>query len=324
MSVERGMGQVAIEGNHPRFGDALAALDGGELETLTSLLVRYPALASARATSVEPPYDGYFHGATLLHHVAGNPVRGGLPANVVAIARALLEAGADPEAPCGGGPSQPGSGGGTTLGLVASGARAHMQGFTEALIDLLLEHGAALDAAGNGGLLWIALYHTVEHRGQREVARMLVDRGHPLDLCFAAGIGDGAAVASFLDDAGVPRADADRFYRHHRSGGNDAGPEQMLQDALLFAAVNGRVELVVRFLDQGVAPSVLRPWGPHMVTPLHGAAWAGWPEMVTLLLDRAADPTIVDPRYRTTPEGWAAHCGRAEAVAAFRAASANG
>ena len=68
---------------HPQFTAALAAVDRGDLATLCLLLARHPDLAHARAASDEPPYDGYFWRATLLHHVAGNPVRGELPGNAV-------------------------------------------------------------------------------------------------------------------------------------------------------------------------------------------------------------------------------------------------
>ena len=100
------------------FLEALNTFDAGDLEGLRTIIAGYPDLVSARSTSTDPPYDGYFHGATLLHHVAGNPIRGTLPDNVVAMAEVLLNAGADTEAGCGGGPTQPGTAGGTVLGLL--------------------------------------------------------------------------------------------------------------------------------------------------------------------------------------------------------------
>ena len=67
---------VAAFRPHPRFDEAVAALDAGDVERLRSLLAADPALVHAR-TNLEPPYH-YFTGATLLHHVAGNPDRGRL------------------------------------------------------------------------------------------------------------------------------------------------------------------------------------------------------------------------------------------------------
>lgn len=123
------------------------------------MLAANPDLVRARAETSEPPYNGYFHNAALLHHVAGNPIRGDLPANIVQITQTLLDAGADVGAECGGGPDQPDTGGGNTLGLVASGARAAEQGLSEGLIDTLIGAGADVNA-GNGGCLMTALYHT--------------------------------------------------------------------------------------------------------------------------------------------------------------------
>ena len=86
---------------HPQFDAALAAMDAGDAAELSRLVAAYPDLVRAR-TNLEPPYH-YFTGATLLHHVAGNPDRGQvgrntrppLPANSADIAQVLLDAGAD-------------------------------------------------------------------------------------------------------------------------------------------------------------------------------------------------------------------------------------
>ena len=299
-----------MQADHPRFADALVAMDGGDVAGLRDLLVAHPELVNARATSEEAPYDGYFHGATLLHHVAGNPVRRPLPANIVEVTRTLLDAGAEPDARCGGGPAQPGPAGGTTLGLVVTGAQAHIQGVTEGLLDLLIERGAALDReAGMFG----TLYHTVEHRGQREVARMLYDRGVEADLPTAAGLGNLDLVRSFLDPDGRPVPGADRIWRHSR-GGTPGTHDQVLGDALVAAAANGWPDVVAHLADLGAPMNELRPWGSFPITPLHAAAWAGWPDVVALLLDRGADPSVQEPTFEGTPLGWARHSDRERVV----------
>ncbi len=315
------MSPSASERQHPLFRQALTALDAGDLVALGQLLRRDPTLAQAREQSAEAPYDGYFHRATLLHHLAGNPIRQSMPANVVDLAALLLAAGAEVDAPCGGGPSQPESGGGTTLGLVASGAQAHKEGHTEALIDCLLNAGAALNPEGRGGLLWIALYHVVEHQGQREVARLLVDRGHPLDLCYTAGLGMVEEMQTFLDD-GLPAEGADRFYRYHRRGPK-AEPADLLQDAFLFASICAQPEAASQLLAMGADPQKARPWGGETPTPLQGAAWAGWPEMVEWLLDQGCDPLARDPKYNSNALGWAFHCKRHAVVHLLLADPAN-
>jgi len=85
-----------MNANHSLFEKALDAVDLGDVEQLRALLQKAPDLVHARSTSVETPYEGYFHGATLLHHIAGNPSRGDLLDNVVDVALVLLQAGADP------------------------------------------------------------------------------------------------------------------------------------------------------------------------------------------------------------------------------------
>jgi len=69
---------------HPRFDDAVAALDSGDLERLQGLIAVDPALVQAR-TNLEPP-SYYFTGASLLHHFAYNPSRGPRDGNQDAIA----------------------------------------------------------------------------------------------------------------------------------------------------------------------------------------------------------------------------------------------
>ena len=303
-----------LQANHPLFERALAELDRGDVAALSTTLAEAPDLVHARPATVESPYEGYFHRATLLHHVAGNPTRGELPDTIVEAARALLEAGADPDATCGGGPAQPTSAGGTVLGLVASSARAHRQGHSEALIDVLLESGATLDPDGG---VWVALYHTVEHRGQREVARMLHERGVRADLPTAAGLGRLDLVRAFFRPDGSLVPEADDVWRRTVRNGEPADHHGVLADALLSAGVNGWPDVVAFLLGQGAPIDRLRSWGPYTVTPLHGAAWAGWPDVVSLLLDRGADPALVDPVYAATPRGWAEHCRRAEALEAF-------
>jgi ankyrin repeat protein len=160
------------------------------------------------------------------------------------------------------------------------------------------------------------LYHTVEHHGQREVAQMLHERGVRADLPIAAGLGRLDLVESFFHD-GELRPGADEIWRRTARGGTDATRDEILGDALLAASVNGWREVVSRLLDLGAPIDELRPWGSFVVTPLHGAAWAGWPEAVLCLLQRGANPTVREPTYGGTPRVWAAHAGHAEALAVF-------
>ena len=299
---------------HSLWDDAVRALDRGELVELERLLKQAPELVEERSPEVEAPYDGYFHGATLLHHVAGNPYRDPLPENIVDVARLLLAHGAAVDAVCGGGPRQPFSPSGTTLGLLVSGRQALERGATEPLFHVLRAGGASLDPGGNGGLMWGALYHVVECQRQLEAAQLLRGAGHRVDLCFAACFGDLECVEALWNE-GAPTPEADRFMRHHRASSVACQADDLLQDVLLAAAVHNKPDVIDCALERGADLDCLRPWGPAMITPLHGAVWAGWREMVASLVAIGADRSIADPVYNSTPSGWAVHLGDPDLVA---------
>src|SRR6185312_11931337 len=91
---------VAQDGPVFEFESAVEAVVNGDLEGLRAALRRNPGLSAARSTRVccfDPPV----HGATLLHYVAANGVEEyhqKTPPRAVEVARALLEAGAEPDA----------------------------------------------------------------------------------------------------------------------------------------------------------------------------------------------------------------------------------
>ena len=86
------------DAGHPDFYRAVQAIDAGDVETLRVLLAEHPELTAAQGYFDEYYEYSYFRGATLLHHVAGEPQRVPLPANAVELAAVLLAAGADPNA----------------------------------------------------------------------------------------------------------------------------------------------------------------------------------------------------------------------------------
>jgi hypothetical protein len=74
------------------FRRAVDLLDAGDTESLRSYLNEHPRLVHHRVT-----FEGgnYFRNPTLLQFVAENPIRRGtLPANIVQVAKLILEAGA--------------------------------------------------------------------------------------------------------------------------------------------------------------------------------------------------------------------------------------
>ena len=304
-----------MEALHPHFERAVSCLDQGDLEGLKQLISDFPELVHVSHPGAEEPYSGYFCGATLLHHVAFNPHRDQqMPGNIVDLTRVLLEAGADPNAICGGGPTQPNTGHGTVIGLIVSGSQGINKGHTEALVKLLMSYGAQLEYGESGVNLFGALYHTVENKKQREAAQIMYELGHDIDMVFAAGLGLLHGVQGYVAPNGQLKDDADRLFSHHRRDGlKKATDKEILQDCLLAASINNQLQVMGLLLSHfDLDINAYRAWGAWQVTPLHGACWSGWLEATRLLVERGADTMAHDPEHNSTPIGWAHYCGRQE------------
>lgn len=269
---------------HPRFGEAVAALDAGDLGRLRSLLASEPALVHAR-TNLEPPY-GYFTGATLLHHVAWNPGRPApVPANVVETARLLLDYGADVNA------LTLGPNGGTTLGLVITSKMASDAGVSGPLIDLLLERGATLDLKSPNVLDLPLANHAPR------AAEKLIELGARPDVCAAAALGRMDLLRGFFDQDG-------RLRSRPRRGGRLMSERDAIGLALLFAYVNRHPETVDFLLERDGNWNVT---GVNNGTALHRAAWEGDLDMVRRLVAKGADLANRDNPFNSTPLSWAQH-----------------
>ena len=260
------------------FEIAVEAVIAGDVAELKSLLARHPDVVTARSsriTSFDPPV----HRATLLHYVAANGVEGyrqRTPPNAVEIARALLDAGADPNAV-----ANLYGGEWATLPLLVSSGPPAEAGFQIALAELLLDYGAASDRALITALTF----------GFVETAEALARRGVPIaSLAVAAGLGRVAEAAEMLG-----AADAEERHR-----------------ALALAAQLGHVEVVRLLLDAGESPDRFNPVGMHAHgTPLHHAAVNGHEAVVRLLLERGARRDVKDRIWDGTPRGWAEYGGHA-------------
>ena len=290
---------VSQDGPFFEFESAVEAVVDGDLAALEDALRYNPALVQARSSRLcffDPPV---MHRATLLHYVAANGVeqyRQKTPPNAVEIARALLQAGAEPDAladmysvEC------------TTMSMLVSSDHPAKAGLQVALVELLLDFGAAIEGRGTrkwGGPLFTALAY-----GMSEAAQALAKRGACVDLPTAAGLG-------LMDDAGrlLPSADAEARHR-----------------ALALAAQHGHAEIVRLLLDAGEDPNRYNPEGTHAhSTPLHQAALAGHKAVVRLLIERGARLDIQDTVWQGTPLGWAVHGGQAQVAEYLRALGAAG
>lgn len=292
---------------------AYRAVEDGDRDRLAELLDRHPELVELRGTN-------------------GNDLLG--MAGDLESTRLLLERGADPNR-------------GNDYGWT----KLHQAGYANdrELAQLLLDAGARTDvsARGDGGTPLVqALFW-----GHREVVDLL--GLEPRNLRVAAGLG---RLDLIRELAGTPAAgDHREYYRPH--GGFPAwqpsdDPQEVLDEALvwaaksgrveairllvesggrvdadpyrgtplIWAAVNGRVDAVRALVELGADPNQRGTFGGPShgegVTALHPAAQAGQREAVEALLELGADPTIRDTLHDGDPAGWA-QFGCAEDVAAL-------
>ncbi len=294
---------------------AFRAVEAGDRAALVGLLDRHPELVRARGTN----------GNDLLGIAGTRPD--------LELLRLLLQRGADP--------NRGNDYGWTPLHQAGYGNRRD-------LAELMLAAGGdtTLSARGDGGTpLVTALFW-----GHREVVDLL--GLEPRNLRVAAGLGRLDLIRELL---GRPEAGAHRaFYRPH--GGFPAwtpsdDPQEVLDEALVWAAksdrveaisllvesgarvdadpyrgtalawaaVNGRVDAIHHLLGLGADPNRRGTFGGpdhgEGVTALHLAAQAGEADAVRALLAAGADPMLRDRLHDGTPAGWAefgGHRGLAE------------
>ncbi len=281
---------------------AYRAVEDNDRTRLQKLVDRFPDLILQRGTN----------GNDLLGMAGGH-----------AIVALLLERGADPNR-------------GNDYGWT----KLHQAGYSNdcELASVMLDAGARTDlfARGDGGTPLVAALFW----GNREVAELLGQA--PGNLRVAAGLGDLDLIRR-LD--GTPEAGAHRgFYRPH--GGFPAwqpsdDPQEVLDEALVWAAksdrveairllvergarvdadpyrgtaltwaaANGRVNSIRTLVELGADPNQRGTFGGPShgdgVTAIHLAAQSGRREAVTALLDLGADPLIEDNLHGGNAFGWA-------------------
>jgi len=260
-----------------QFELAADAIVSGDLPTLKRLLKANPNLVLDRSMRE--------HRATLLHYTAANGVEGyrqRTPKNIVAIAELLLKCGAEVDAE-----ADVYRGGCTTLGLAATSVHPEVAGVQEALLQLLLDHGAVIDKPNLAGNRHTAVTACLAN-GRPSAAKFLAAHGAQLDLESAAGIGRIDIVKSYFD-----------------SDGNLNAPttKQELQKGFLWACMYGHEEVVSYLLESGAD---LLDRAATGATALHWAAGGAHLEIVRLLLNRGASLEEINQWGGTVLEhaGW--------------------
>lgn len=229
-----------------QFESAADAVVAGDTAGLQSLLQAYPELAHARSTRA--------HGATLLHYLGANGVeeeRQRTPVNAVEIAAMLLDAGANVDAVA------HIYGSSTTIGLVATSVHPRRAGVQIALLELLLQHGAAVDGVpGHCSPLVAAL-----RNGRSHAAEFLARHGAQLDIEAAAGLGRLDLVECLCDGT--------------------RSPKLQMEAGFLWACEYGRNAVVEFLLGKGVSPNAQAGTG---LPGLHWAVVGAQSETIRLLL----------------------------------------
>jgi ankyrin repeat protein len=301
------------------------ALERGDVATLSSLLRDQPQLANDRGTN----------GNTLLNLAVsiGAKANRGVALSMV---ETLLAAGADI--------NEGNDRGSTPLHQAAYSNQSE-------IAAALVERGADLDleAHGSGGTpLIFALFW-----GHREVADVLGRYSvAPGNLRTAAGLGNHELLEKCFSGERTLRSEAFAargFYRPH-SGFPDwrpsADPQEVLDEALVWASKSGRTDVLPRLvragaridadpyrgtpliwaaasnrietaewlIDHGARVDFKGTFGGlthgQGVTALHLASQHGHLAMVRLLIKRGADPKIKDDLYNGDAEGAANYFGQ--------------
>ncbi len=238
----------------------------------------------------------------------------------------------------------------------------HQAGYSNQaeLAKILLEAGAKPDgsAHGDGGTPLIAALFW----GNRDVADLLASYSlAPFNLRAAAGTGDMKLMRSLFDADGKLKAEAGAhrgFYRPH-SGfpvwQPSDNPQEILDEAFVYAAKSRRIEAMEFLLQQGANINgnpyrgTALTWvaagsgdigtaewlinhgadvnqkatfgGPthgEGITALHLAAQNGRLEFIKFLISRTADPSITDDLYGGNGIGHANHWGHTQVVEYLR------
>ncbi|MCW3053771.1 MAG: Ankyrin [Chthonomonadales bacterium] len=244
------------------FRNAVQALDAGDLPGLEALLDKHPSLLGYHCRTGEWYAEGYFAGATLLNHIAGNPIRCPIPPNILDITRLLLRKGARDT------PPRPNY----TIGLLLTSRQASEAGVAVPLIDLLMEaKGTQIDLTSPDTL-------DGPLRNQAPAtAEALIRRGARMRLTHAAALGRLDLVKRFVLEGAALQTDASLIPLSEDPQEAKAEKEQ----AFIDACRSGQTDIAEFLLEQGVDPS---SQGRSGQTGLHFAAHSGHPATVRMLL----------------------------------------
>jgi ankyrin repeat protein len=246
--------------------------------TLESLIRRHPELIRARSRRV--------HRVTLLHYIAANGVedfRQKTPKNAVAIARFLLESGAEVDAAA---DTYDGGHWQTTMNLLVSSAHPAGAGLMPALVDVLIDFGAA----ANGVKADESPIMTALDFGYGDAAETLARRGARVDnVVTAAALGRLDLVRRFVVDRNTIAPGVPLVAPGWRN--LPADPKVHIELAFAWSCKFARAEVAEFFIDIGVDPASKDGYD---MTPLHWAAPNGMMNVVRRLLAAGAPLEVLN------------------------------
>jgi len=257
-----------------KFQPAVEAIMSGDIDQIKALLVAQPSLATDRSSRSHP---------TLLQCLVLDAKN---QPNQLEMAGVLIDAGAEIDGP-----------------LIAAASIGNT-----AAAEALLSAGAAIDGDGEWSPLEEALYW-----GNQETVAMLVRRAATVhNLRIAAGLGRIDVVESFFAPDGSLKPEAGIMSSPFRRMHFEGGPQNLIDNALLYACISNRIDAVEYLLKRGARINAIPPGFDYAGTALHYAALFGHRELVDLLIERGAHLDIKDSKVNALAAGWAAHGGHQE------------
>ncbi|MEO1451970.1 MAG: ankyrin repeat domain-containing protein, partial [Bacteroidota bacterium] len=160
-----------------------------------------------------------------------------------------------------------------------------------------------------------SIIHAMTHPRLRNLARYLaLEYGALTDLAYAAAVGSIPLMEICWDQGMLDPAKAYHRYRppkHQRVNPSNAF---ILGEALIYAAITGRLEATKWLLSKGAAPEVVAPIHEEYPNALQAAIWGNWPEVVQYLLEQQANPHQTDPVHQSDAMGWATFLNRPQLI----------
>ena len=284
-----------------KFHPAMKAIKADDLERFKTLVAEDPSLATSRSTRSHP---------TLLQCVV---LEGKGKTNNVAMAKVLIDAGAELNEP---------------LGAAASIDN-------RAVAELMLDRGAAVD--GTGG--WSPLEEALYWNSQNMIA-LLLERGAKVqNLRIAAGLGRTDLIENYFNADGSLKPEAGRINwpwgdlqaianSNHNPDGKQSLADRVnswsqdrqgiINNAFVYACMHGHIDAAKLLLDKGAEINVVPGGFDYAGTGLHYAALNGHRPMVEFLLASGADHNIKDTKVGGAAANWAEYGGHADLLDLLR------